>query len=178
MNTLPGRLMYKNEAVFIIPRDPYGIFCRLATMVFSQQFSYDEMNPVDLFTHIESDWTSFESRLNTTRVSNFWFLRWIYQELPRDFWKYNVNIDVCKKEILHSSKSSREKFMFETWIDMPNKKNKIKKSLINKHLLEELQAKRLTLPSYDEIVVQVAGWGNDTRYCYGKIKDIQSNVQL
>ena len=98
------------------------------------------------------------------------FLKWVYQEIPDCFWKYNVYIDANMDALMGSASRS---ILNQIWVDMKGIKNKLKCVELNKDTLLLLDNGTLYMPSYKQICKEVSTWGQYT-YEYGNIVEIKT----
>jgi hypothetical protein len=100
----------------------------------------------------------------------FYFLLFIYQNIPTEFWKFNINIDGMVSTIREAMKNYNVGDSF--WIDMPGYKNKVKPTNLTVNVYDEIKRGTLEFPNYDTICEQVYNWGKQTKYAFGSISKL------
>lgn len=157
-----------NSTVYYTPDDPFLIYTRLAKLI----------TPRPVITKYTTNLTrSIQPKKISDLMKNtdycmphtVAFLVCLYQNIPTEFWKFNIAIDGVVKEIrdIFNNFNSRQ-----LWVDKPNLKNKIKLVGYTHNVIDELKRGELIIPSYDEIVKQVYNWGHKTKYAFGSVKNI------
>lgn len=152
-----------------IPKDPYGIYRKLAQIAFNGPVTAVEIIPggMDLLKQLLADSYRYDNK--SVHNYSFWFLRFIRQNLPKQFWFYSPLIIRHQKEILQAAERSREEDTYEIWVDTPGMKRKVKRTAICSNVLEALSEGRLVLPDYDTIVEAVKDeWGS--KYQWGHVE--------
>lgn len=142
------------------PEDPFSIFKRMKKI-----FVYNNVGPYDE-----------ENYLPVVMSEDMYFFKWIYQEIPVGFWKFNSYISANIDRIRTMAKSCPRNTI---WINMDsdlvkqssrkNKEtNRNKLKCVEYHtVLNGIKDGVFYLPDYNEIADEVNKWGY--KYEYGKI---------
>ena len=111
------------------------------------------------------------------------FMKWVLQEIPPIFWKYNIYIDINKDELIRSAEISNP---HEIWVGKRTRESSIhleekailtfsspsrsclKGVTLTESVRDQLMEGSLFLPTYDQIVKEVEGWGSRKRWKYKK----------
>src|SRR3990167_8124060 len=167
---LTHQLIFMGGETFYTPPDPFNIYFRLATLYLkannrkSWVKKSEIVKPENIFN--ENDyWKEYESITVTYKPIHF--IKWLLQEIPECFWKFNVLIDVNREKLVQSAKDS---IKGQIWINMVGAEKKFKAVGITTNVLSDLKNKTFYLPTYKEIAHEVPKWG-DYKYAYGDIKE-------
>lgn len=209
INNLVRRIEFASKAVFFTPPDPYRIYERLAKLFMQAQVvggwekgirivsnkkidsPYDLLRGCPFSNSIGDEWSQLG--FNPDYRTPLRFLKWVYQEIPSIYWKYNVNIYAVKDKIIESAeqtkqneiwvrKKARDPYMYKYLSEVGLKntegtaqvdagKKDIKAVAINSWVRDDLKEGKLFLPSYEEIAKEVESWG-DYVYKFGQIKEV------
>lgn len=107
-------------------------------------------------------------------VDEYSFIKWMHQEIPPQFWKYNNLISLNEKRLCESAKNSDTSTI---WIDRIGMKNKLKQVNITPVLKEQLESGEFCLPTYDKIISEVYSWGKKTICYFGKIDEQYTKIK-
>jgi len=173
ISNLCRELKFKSEAVLYTPPDPFRIYERLAKIYMiahaepTKLISNKKVSPIALFPDDTWWWRSYG--VNPDYKTPLMFVKWVLQEIPKEFWKFNVLITVNLKRLKDSARKSELSYI---WIDMKNRKRKLKCVEISDNVLKELKNKLFYLPSYEQIAKEVKSWDDKYKYKgWGLIKD-------
>ena len=174
MNThrLTNCISFANNCRLYTPEDPFRIYERLARIFMKIDFLSNEINDIykrDPFPYTDLlnfyDYTDYNFK-NISRPIRF--LKWIHQEIPTQFWKFNVFIDINTEHLKDSVLCSKPS---EIWVDMPKLNNKTKAVSITSNVIKDLKSKNMYLPGYDHICKTVSSWRSDYKYNFGTVKE-------
>jgi hypothetical protein len=162
---------------YYTPDDPFFIYQRLLTLYLTTKTNMTEINSNYPFGIKDAISLQKPLKLIDTTHRNiekhelipFQFLVFIYQNIPTEFWKFNINIDGTIGSIREAMKN-HDGTTF--WVDMPGKKNKVKPVIMTPNVYDEIKNGTLNFPDYDTICSQVYNWGNKTKYAFGMISSL------
>lgn len=163
----------RSDNYLFLPKDPFGVYKKIASIVFNEEIYFsdfvDNERNKNLFIRMRENWFYFDTKQNHQAVTNFWFLTFIRQKLPKQFWLYGPLIEENREKIRYAAEDSSKEDMYEVWLDMPDKKRKIKRCPLNQTTLNALYEKRLVVPDYEQIVSEVKKeWGS--QYQWGLVE--------
>ena len=179
MNTkkLVKKITFNRRITFYTPEDPFLIYFRLAklfirarTGVTKKVTMYKTVLPFKIFE-------KYENSYNLTGYGPYaplHFVKWVLQEIPTPFWKFNVLVSLNRQELINSARESSQE---EIWVDTVGIENKIKSVRITGGVMEGLQRGFLRLPSYVEIVGVVKTWQENYQYKWGNVGEQYVNYQ-
>lgn len=165
------KLVFKGGLNLYTPPDPYLIYQRLAEIylrgkdakvVLTASVKCKPYRLQDDFEHYT--WVASHVR---ERLEPVHFVKWVKQEIPKEFWRFNLYIDQNKQLLL---KSARESNIDEVWVSMKDKDNSLKSVHLNNRILQDINLGKKYLPTYEEIAKTVVNWG-DYQYKFGKVAE-------
>ena len=178
---LVRKLTFLNNCILYTPEDPFRIYERLAKLFLNTLAGSDNKpthwnKNIILLSNIkiepknilnEYEWREYG--YNPGYRTPLRFLKWVLQEIPDCFWKFNIYIDSNRYTLKQSINNSKQN---EIWIDMKGIKNKMKCVEISNNVLQDLKNKVTYLPTYAQIAKELPTWGK-YKYKYGNIKDLK-----
>lgn len=169
LNNLCREIRFKSGLALYTPPDPYRIYERLGKLFLKANDINNKVISNKLIPKREiydmGNWSQLYEYSQKTDALRF--IKWIYQEIPSRFWKFNVHIALNRERLQQSAKDSAKN---ELWIDFKGMKNKTKSAIIDRSLLSNLRSGVTYLPTYEQIAGEVSGWG-DYKYQYGNIEE-------
>ena len=169
LKKLVNKCNFGVESCLYYPEDPFGIYYKLAR-IWSNAYlkagnlygdiTITKVKPYDLFK-------------DDTNYIALHFIKWVLQEIPKTFWIYRPDFELNKKRLFDSAKKSD---LREVWIDMEDHKNKLKCAKIE-YVWDNLKSGFFYLPTYQQIAIEVATWGN-YKYEWGQVKEQKISIQI
>lgn len=161
IDNLIREVRYEGGELLYTPPDPYRIYERLGKLFLSARVISNVKleKPIRIFDKALSGLLNYPACLE--------FIKWVHQEIPGAFWKFNTYIEGNKTQLKQSAKDT---IVHNIWIDMRGKNNKLKQVKIDNNVLKNLDSGLTYLPDYERICKEVASWG-EYRYNYGDIKE-------
>lgn len=170
LHRLNRHLIFSGESHIFTPADPFQIYKRLARIFikahhYSNDVIFEDQTslPYQKLFDFDVNW-NFD---HTDRKSlPLRFLKWVYQEIPTQFWKFNVFIDVNRQRLREAAVASDPQII---WIDMHQIKNKTKAVTLTENVLRDLRSSVTYLPNYNHICRSVSSWRSDYKYNFGSV---------
>lgn len=176
INNLIRQLKFSGGCVLYTPPDPYRIYERLAILYQRGRVGNDVSRqwPIKLVASCKCSPFDIGKDRNHYGYTGYnpnyqmplHFLKWVLQEIPECFWKFNLYIDMNIDTLIRSAENSNIR---EIWIDMSNKKRKLKCAILDDKVIDGIDSGLFYLPSYKQISHEVSGWQSNYKYLFGKI---------